>query len=72
MRACWIGTETKKPTTNNTGTTTSDAGTNIAIRRRRCPASITPVARAMPAGTAKKARVATVLMSAVVAEQTRK
>jgi hypothetical protein len=72
IKACWIGTETKKPTTNNIVPATSEASTNIAVRRRRSPASIEPVARAMPAGTAKKARMATVLMSAVVAEQIRK
>jgi hypothetical protein len=40
--------------------------------RTSIPAAIEPVASAIPAVTVRKARVATVLMTAVVAEQIRK
>jgi hypothetical protein len=45
---------------------------NTARMRKSGPASSEPVARSIPAGTARKARVATVLMSAVIVEEIRK
>ena len=67
-----MGTDTKKPKTNNTGNTTIEANTNIARTRASTSGSSEPVARAIPPGTARKARLASALMSAVVAEQIRK
>jgi hypothetical protein len=40
--------------------------------RTRSSTSHEPVARAIPTGTARRARLATVLMRAVIAEQIRK
>jgi hypothetical protein len=65
------GNDAKKPATNNTGST-KDANTNIARALTSSRASSEPVARTIAAGTARKASVASVLMTAVIAEQIRK
>jgi len=65
------GTDAKKLATNNTGST-KDANTNIARALTSSRASSEPVARTIAAGTARKASVASVLMTAVIAEQIRK
>jgi len=72
IKACRMSIDTKKPATNNTGNTTNDANTNIVRTLTSCPASSEPVARAIPTGTARKVRLATTLMTAVIAEQIRK
>src|SRR5215211_346884 len=62
----------KKPATNTTGNTVNEANSTTARILRSSPASDEPLARAIPTGTAKKVRIAATLMTAVIAEQTRK
>ena len=67
-----MSTDAKKPATNNAGKTTNDASTNIVRTRMSSPASKEPVATPIPTGTARKVRLATTLVTAVIAEQIRK
>jgi hypothetical protein len=71
-KACRTSTDAKKPAMNNAGKTTNDASTNIVRTRMSRPASNEPVATAIPTGTARKVRLATTLITAVIAEQIRK
>ena len=64
--------DANKPATNNRGNATNAVNTNIVRTLTNRPASNEPVARAIPTGTARKVRLATTLMTAVIAEQIRK
>jgi hypothetical protein len=72
IKACRMNTDAKKPATNNAGKTTNDANTNIVRTRMSSPASKEPVATAIPTGTAKKVKLPTTLITAVIDEQIRK